>query len=116
MLSTLLSNTLADKNIIYTNLAEIIEINNTWGRRMELSKTGDEEVPYQSAEDKSIDESTEWIQPKGPDADSGQKVQILAPTGENKDYQRTAVIIICVLGIIIIGVIVIKNRVLKDKN
>ena len=116
MLSTLLSNTLADKNIIYTNLAEIIEINNTWGRRLELSKTGDEEVPYQSAEDKSIDESTEWVQPKGPDADSGQKVQILAPTGENKNYQRAAVIIICILGIIIIGVIVIKNRVLKDEN
>ena len=112
VLSTLLTNSSQDKNLIYTNLAEIIETSNTWGRRMHLSRTGDQGMPYQS-EEKSIDESTIWTRPKGPGSDSAQKVQITAPTGENRDYNRVIIIALITLVIVIGGVYIIKKKVLK---
>ena len=114
VLSTLLSNTTSNKNMIFTNLVELIESKNTFGRRMYLSKAGNQYVPYQS-ENKTEDESTYWIEPEEPDADSGQKVVVSVPTGANKNYNRIIIITISVLAIITGAVIVIKNKVLKNK-
>ena len=117
ILSTLLSNTVSNKNLIFTNMAELIEVQNTFGRRMHLSRVGNQYVPYQS-ENKEQDESTYWIEPNEPDEDSAQKVVILPPTGENKNISRAVVLTISALAIIILAVIFIKKKVLKykDKN
>lgn len=115
ILSTLLANTIANKNLIFTNMAELIEVQNTFGRRMYLSKVGNQYVPYQS-EEKDEDESTYWIEPKEPDEDSGQKVVILPPTGENKNVGRAVVLIISALVIITVAVILIKKNVLLKKE
>ncbi len=114
-LSTLLTNTINDKNLTYTNLAEILETTNTLGRRMKLSIVGNQRMPKQST-DKSEDGSTEWIKPEEIDADSGQKVQVLTPTGANKDYNR--MIVIAIVSMLIIGISVygINKKVNTQKN
>ena len=115
ILSTILSNSKVNKNFIYNNLSELIEVKNTFGRRLSLSKVGNQYMPYQS-DDKTQDESTYWIHPDEPDADSGQKVQTNVPTGENRNYNRAIVLAITSFAIIIGAVVLIKNKVLKDKN
>ena len=115
ILSTILSNSTVNKNFIYNNLTELIEVKNTFGRRLSLSKVGNQYMPYQS-DDKTQDESTYWIHPDEPDADSGQKVQTNVPTGENRNYNRAIVLAITSFAIIIGAVVLIKNKVLKDKN
>ena len=115
ILSTILSNSKVNKNYIYNNLTELIEIKNTFGRRSYLSKVGNQYMPYQS-DDKTKDESTYWIQPNEPDADSAQRVQTNVPTGENRNYNRAIVLAITSFAIIIGAVVLIKNKVLKDKN
>ncbi len=112
VLSTLIANTMKSKNLIYTNLAEILETTNTSGRRMQLSRVGNQPMPYQSSE-LSIDESTEWIHPEELDSDSAQKVQITVPTGENRAYNRIIVIVVSCLGMIIIAICIIKKKILN---
>lgn len=111
ILSTLLTNTIQNENLAYTNLTEILESSNTLGRRMQLSKAGNQVMPYQSDEDRSIDDSTTWIHPEEVDSDSGQKVQVLIPTGENKDYNRIIVISICALALIGLSAFMIRNKI-----
>lgn len=112
ILSTLLENTTQEKNQIYTNLVELIESSNTWGRRMYFSKAGNQYVPYQSITDKSIDETTYWQAPTEPDSDSGQKVVVMVPLGENKIYSRIIVLGTIILTAIVASVILIKRKVL----
>ncbi len=112
VLSTLLSNTIKEKNLIYTNLVEVLETTNTNGRRMQLSEVGNQPMPYQS-EQYSIDESSVWVHPQELDSDSGQKVQISVPTGEDRNYNRMIVLVVSTLGIIGISIYVIKKKVLK---
>ncbi len=112
ILSTLLTDTIYNKNLIYTNLVEILETSNTNGRRMQLSKAGNQMMPYQS-EDNSEDDSTTWIVPSEVDSDSGQKVQIALPTGANKDYNRIIVISVISLGLVGIAIFIIRKKIMK---
>ncbi len=115
ILSTLLTNTVQNDNLVYTNLAEILETTNTVGRRMQLSKAGNQVMPYQSEEDRSIDDSTTWITPAEIDSDSGQKVQVSVPTGENRAYNRMIVIAICALALLGLSIFIIKNKLYQKK-
>ena len=115
VLSTLLANTTSNKNLIFNNMVELIESKNTFGRRMHLSRAGNHYVPYQS-ENKTQDESTYWLEPNEPDEDSGQKVTVSVPTGENRNFNRAIVLFITASAIIAGAVVAIKKKVLKDKN
>ena len=115
ILSTLLSNTTSSKNLIFTNMVELIESRNTFGRRMNLSKSGNHYVPYQS-ENKTEDESTYWLKPNEPDEDSGQKVIVTVPTGKNKNYNRAIVLAISALAIIAVAIIFIKKKVINIEH
>ncbi len=113
-LSTLLTNTTQEKNLTYNNLIEILETTNTLGRRMQLSKAGNQAMAYQS-KDKTEDGSTTWITPSEIDSDSGQKTQVMVPTGENKNINRAIVITITALVIVGISIYMIRKKILLKK-
>lgn len=97
ILSTLLSNS-DSENAVYNNLTEIIQVKNTQGRRMQYSIVGNQEMADQSLGNNPnifAFSNVDLVSPSEIDADSAQKIMVLPPTGENKDYK---IIIITALG------------------
>ena len=97
VLSTLLSNSYSE-NAVYNNLTEIIQVKNTLGRRMQYSIVGNQEMADQSIGNNPnifAFSNVDLVSPSEIDADSAQKIMVLPPTGENKDYK---IIIITALG------------------
>jgi len=93
ILTTSLSQSGNSADMTYNNLAEVIETMNTVGRRMRWSRAGNQEMADQSIDTSGIDttstaihqkpeksgyDSTELVTPTEIDADSSQKVQVIA--------------------------------------
>ncbi len=112
ILTTMLSSSIDNKNLVYNNLAEVIETTNSVGRRMQISIAGNQKMAYQS-DVKSEDESITWITPTEIDSDSAQKVDINVPTGANKNYVIAIIVSLLSLGIVGVSAILIRRNVIK---
>ena len=112
ILTTMLSSSIDNKNLVYNNLAEVIETTNSVGRRMQISVAGNQKMAYQS-DVKSEDESITWITPTEVDSDSAQKVDINVPTGANKNYVIAIIVSLLSLGIVGVSAILIRRNVIK---
>ncbi len=111
VISALLSNT-GEGNFVYNNLAEIIATSNTQGRRMAYSVSGNQEMSDQSLGDDTSEEvytSVDLVTPTEIDADSSQKIIILPPTGENRNYLPILIISVAVILILVTGILIIKR-------
>ena len=99
----------------YNNLAEIVATYNDQGRRMQFSVVGNEKLAIQDAgEDaaESVITSIDRIEVDEIDADSAQKVQLRAPTGEDKSYVLLAATIMAAIALIA-GAVVVLRKVIK---
>ena len=113
VLSALLSDT-GDNSYVYNNLAEIVATSNSQGRRMAYSVSGNQEMSDQSLGDDTSEEiytQVDLVTPTEIDADSSQKVVILPPTGENKNFLPIVLIGIAVAVILVGSIIIIKRKV-----
>lgn len=111
-LSTELSASTSGDNLIYNNLAEIVSTSNTQGRRMQFSIVGNQKMADQSLGDNAASgagSKDDLITPKEVDADSAQKIVIMPPTGENKNY--IPVIVTTIIGtVVIIGAVLLIKK------
>ena len=83
---------------------------------MQFSVFGNKEMADQSIKTNNADTNAKTaikiITPSEIDADSAQKIVILPPTGENKNYIPIVITLISALTIVILGVIAIKKIIL----
>ena len=101
-------------NLTYNNLMEIVHTESDNGRRMSYSIFGNQEMANQSSKT-LLNSSEDYIKVKEIDAASSQKVIVLPPTGENKNYFNPIIIaILADIIIIILGIWQIKIGVLED--
>ncbi len=116
VLTKILSNSSGDEEFIYNNLAEIVEISNSQGRRMQFSIVGNQEMADQSlrtnnsAED--VNTAIKVVTPSEIDADSAQKIVILPPLG-GKHIMPIIITAIASLAIVAVGIVVIKRFIKK---
>lgn len=113
VLSALLSNR-ENENLVYNNLAEITAASNTQGRRMMYSVVGNQEMSDQSLGDDASEEvytSVDLVTPSEIDADSSQKIVILPPTGENRNYTPIIFTGLAVALLLGVGIVIIKRRI-----
>lgn len=118
VLSTKLSSNNTGDNLIYNNLTEAIETTNTVGRRMQYSIVGNQEMSDQSLGNNASSDvytSLDLVTPTEIDADSAQKIVLMPPTGEDRDYLPIIITSITAVAIIAIAVVLIKTKVL-NKN
>lgn len=112
VLTKTLSNNSGNDEFIYNNLAEIVEISNDQGRRMQFSIVGNQEMADQSlktnnaAED--VNTAIKIVTPSEIDADSAQKIVILPPLGE-KHIIPIMIASLASLSIIAIAIVFIKK-------
>ncbi len=113
VLTKTLANTSGDDEFIYNNLSEIISTSNEQGRRMQFSISGNQEMADQSIKTNNADQdaktSIKVIKPSEIDADSAQKIVILPPTGENKNYVPIIVTLISALAIVALGIVAVRK-------
>ena len=113
VLTKTLANTSGDEEFIYNNLAEIIDTSNDQGRRMQFSISGNQEMADQSLNTRNAPgealTSIRVVEPSEIDADSAQKIVILPPTGENKNYIPIVITLISALAIVILGIVATKK-------
>lgn len=112
VLSTLLSNASGLDDFVYNNLSEIVATTNTQGRRMQYSVSGNQEMADQSLGSNASQDaysSIDLVTPKEIDADSAQKIVILPPLGENKNFTGIIVSIIASLAVVAVGIIITKK-------
>jgi len=115
VLSTELSTNNTGDNLVYNNLTELVETQNTVGRRMQFSIIGNQSMSDQSLRnDASIteDSSEDLVTPTEIDADSAQKIVITKPTGEFRNYTPWIITAIAAFAIIAISAVVISVKVL----
>ena len=122
MLSTTLVPDSGEDTMVYNNLCEIVQTNNTQGRRLEYSIPGNQPMANQkSGSEVSLDENNEiytkvdLVTPTEIDADSAQKILILPPTGANRNYTLWIIVGIVALVIIAGGVVLIRKYFKKNK-
>ncbi len=113
------------EDLTYNNLAEIIETSNPYGRRMQVSISGNQEMANQDINDGGHEESgtelqvhheysaSKIVQPREIDADSAQQLQIMPPTGSPEYRNKILTIITTAIAVIIVlvGAIIIKKKV-----
>ena len=120
VLSTKLSSNNTGDNLIYNNLTEVIETTNTVGRRMQYSIAGNQEMSDQSLGNNASSDvytSLDLVTPTEIDADSAQKIVLMPPTGDDRNYLPIIISSIAAVAIIVIAVIVIKKKVIgNDKK
>ena len=119
----MLSNTLSeeDQSLVYPNLAEIVRMSNSVGRRAFYSTVGNQPMSNQNyGNDVPSDEKeppykkyskynpVDVVTPVEIDADSSQSVRILPPTGFNKNNSNLYFAIIGAAAIIIVSISMIK--------
>ena len=116
MLSTTLVPDSGEDTMVYNNLAEIVQVSNSQGRRLKWSVTGNQPMANQDlGSDTPVDEQDEiytkvdLVTPKEIDADSSQEILILPPTGSNRNYTLWIIVGIVALAIIAGGVILIRR-------
>lgn len=102
-------------NSIYNNMAELIETSNEQGRRMNFSIVGNEKMAKNTSEATDDLDQTDRVQVKEIDADSAQKIVIMPPTGDNRNYTLVILITLVALGIIAAGAFGIKKT-FNDKT
>lgn len=116
-LSSELSSDTAGGNLIYNNLVEIVATTNSQGRRMQFSIVGNQEMGDQSLGNNAAADANsgeDLITPSEIDADSAQKIVIMPPTGENKNY--IPIVVGSIIGAIaIIGAIVLIRKYVKKQ-
>lgn len=113
--STLLSGDKTSESMVFNNLAEIIKTSNTMGRRNQYSIVGNQEMADQSLGNNASSEAyshADLVTPTEIDADSAQKVSILPPTGENRNY----IIMIVTILVLTIGAMLVITYVKTRKR
>ncbi len=118
VLSTMISNNNGVNNLVYNNLSEITSTSNVQGRRMQYSIVGNQDMADQSLGNNAKQEiysNVDLVTPTEIDADSAQKVVLMPPTGENKNYLPMILGIMSATLIIIAGIVIIKKRVVNNK-
>ncbi len=119
VVSTLLSSNNSADNLVYNNLSEVIKTSNSQGRRLEYSIAGNQEMSDQSLGNNAktsaegVYTTIDLMTPSEIDADSAQKLVILPPTGENKNFVSTIIAMIIAAGLIIATIVIIRKRVIK---
>lgn len=116
ILSTLISVNNGANNLVYNNLTEIISYANSVGRRMQYSVVGNQPMADQTERtDLSEDYVTllSRVTPEEVDADSAQRIVLMPPTGENRDYAPVIVAITVALGIVGIAIFEIRKLLKK---
>lgn len=127
-LSTLVSSTKNANDLVYNNLAEIVQTENSLGRRAQYSINGNQKMANQTVGADAISEIDEndnrynqftpvdLVNPAEIDADSAQKVVLLPPTGENRNYIKVVIPVIIGLSIVMAVVITLSVKALKGKK
>ena len=88
-------------------MAEIVATTNSQGRRMQFSIVGNQQMGDQSLGNNAApgaNSGEDLITPSEIDADSAQKIVIMPPTGENKNY------IPIIIGSIIGAIVYVKKQ------
>ena len=99
------------------NIAEIIKLENTVGRRDVRSIVGNANPYALNAEGEPIGEYAEAA--KEPDTDATELITLSPPTGlDSKIIRETQMVIVCTVavGILLIGIILIKKKVLPNRK
>ena len=116
MLSTTLVPDSGEDTMVYNNLAEIVQVSNSQGRRLKWSVTGNQPMANQDlGSDTPVNEKDEiytkvdLVTPKEIDADSSQEILILPPTGANRNYTLWIIVGVLALAIIAGGVVLIRK-------
>ncbi len=119
-----LSSTLSedDQSLVYPNLAEIVRMSNSVGRRAFYSTVGNQPISNQNygndvptrEKEKTFKKYSKYnpvdvVTPIEIDADSSQSVRILPPTGFNKNNSNLYFAIIGASAIIIVSIFMIKT-------
>lgn len=102
-------------NLTYNNLTELVEVTSENGRKLNYSVLGNQDMADQSLGANSKPElytNYDLVTPKEVDADSSQKINILPPTGENKNYLPIVISVIISSILVIIAAIIIKKKVI----
>ena len=127
-LTTLVSSTKNVNDLVYNNLSEIVETKNSLGRRAQYSINGNQRMADQTVGADAISEIDEndnrynqftpvdLVNPAEIDADSAQKVVLLPPTGENRNYIKVVIPVIIGLSIVMAVVITLSVKALKGKK
>ncbi|MBR3325591.1 MAG: hypothetical protein IKG14_06095 [Clostridia bacterium] len=90
-LSTEITSSSDQNKLVHNNMAEIIEIKNSQGRRCRYSIVGNEEMADQNLGDNAAQTTRspmDRIKPLEIDADSAQKVLIMPPTGTKRKLSK----------------------------
>ena len=122
ILTTSITSSGNGEDLTYNNLAEVIETANTYGRRMQFSISGNQEMANQDINDGGGNRaeqehhaysSSKIVQPREIDADSAQQIQILPPTGSPEYRNKLLTIITTTIAtiIVLVGAIIIKKKV-----
>ena len=118
VLSTVLSSNVAGgNNLVYNNLSEITHVTNELGRRMKFSIVGNQRMADQNLGDNASNDAfskVDSVTPSEIDADSAQKIVLMPPTGQNKNYIPVIVSLIAAAGLIVAAVVIIKKNILKN--
>ncbi len=113
ILSAILS--LSDNDdFVYNNLTEIVSTSNTQGRRMSYSIVGNQQMADQSLGANASEDTftnLDLVTPSEIDADSAQRVVILPPTGENKNFVPIILSIIVAGLLVTVCVVLIKKKI-----
>lgn len=116
-------------SLVFPNLAEIVRISNSVGRRTTYSTVGNQPMANQnyddSIESKEYDKPYQKYSTYNPvdvvtpieiDADSSQSVRILPPTGLNKNNILLFMSLIGGFAIIIVSIMIIRSTILINKK
>lgn len=104
-------------NLVFNNLSEIVATTNSQGRRMQFSIVGNQEMADQSLGNNAAENvysSEDLVTPSEIDADSAQKIVVMPPTGENKNY--IPIIVGSIVGaIVMIGAVILIRKYAKKQ-
>lgn len=104
--------------LIYNNLSEIISTTNTMGRRMQYSIVGNQVMANQSLGNDTkkagdgVFTQQDLVTPSEIDADSAQKINLLPPTGDDKNIIYIIITLLISTMIISGTIIVIKKKII----
>ena len=118
VVSTLVSVNNGADNLVYNNLAELIDTSNTVGRRMYVSIAGNQQMADQDAGNnaaESVYTRVDLVTPDEADADSAQKIVLIPPTGENREYTPIMIALVIAAGLMIASVLVIRKTIVNGK-
>lgn len=119
VVTTQISTNTSGENLVYNNLAEIVRVSNSQGRRMQFSTVGNQPMADQSLGNNARSDlltKVTLVTPTEIDADSAQRIVLMPPTGENRNYLPYILATLVSAGLIIAAVIIIKRKVIGSKK